>query len=132
MVQPVLQPLRNAIERAVRTPAIEAVIDALALAVAVRHLAPLGAAVEDSEDPVERDAVVVPLTAALAVGRHEVSDQLELLIRAFEASPTSASCLNENQQDNRSSRFVRHALVPLYHQPFLLLPANGAEFLEKI
>ena len=55
--------------------------------------------------------VVVPLTAALAVGRHEVSDQLELLIRELVASHTSASCLNENQQDNQSSRFVGHALA---------------------
>src|SRR6185369_4727414 len=79
LVQTHLQAMEDRIQRAIASPADEAVVNALPAAVALGHLTPLSAAVQNPEDPVERQTVVVPLTAAAAVARQQIFDQLELL-----------------------------------------------------
>ena len=75
-----MESLQDAVDHPVLAPAIEAVIDRLPVAVALGQFPPLGAAVEDPEDAIERGPVVVPLPPTVAVGRQEVFDEGELRI----------------------------------------------------
>ena len=81
-----MEPLQDAIDGAVLSPAVEPIVDALPLAVALGQLAPLGAAVEDPEDAIEGGPVVVPLAPTSAGLGEEVFDQGELLIRHLVAA----------------------------------------------
>src|SRR5262245_10734161 len=75
LVELQVQPLQDAVERAVPPPAGEPVVDRLPVAVALGQLAPLGAGVQHPQDAVEGGPVVVPLAAPPADGRQQVLDQ---------------------------------------------------------
>jgi len=74
-----MQPLQDAIERAVGSPAAQSIVDRLPLAIPFGKLSPLGSGVQNPQDAVERLEVVVPLPATFSVGGREILDQGELL-----------------------------------------------------
>src|SRR5262249_18031944 len=83
-VEAQLQPLDKAVGQAALAQGVEAVVDGLPGAVALRQVPPGGAGVEAPEDPIEHQAIFLPLAARLArTGREEGSEQFPLLVRKF-------------------------------------------------
>ena len=74
-----MQPLQDAIERAVGSPAAQSIVDRLPLAIPFGELSPLGSGVQDPQDAVERLEVVVPLPTTFSVGGQKILDHGELL-----------------------------------------------------
>src|SRR5262249_6396544 len=83
-VEPQLEPLDDPVEQAAAAHLAEPVVDGLPRSEAFGQVAPGGSGVEPPEDPVEHQAVILPLSAPLAgTGREEGSHKLPLLVGKF-------------------------------------------------
>ena len=96
LVERDVQPRKDPIEQTFARPSSVAPVNGLPLAVALGHVAPLRASVEDPEHPVEDGAMVGPLAAA-SLGRQYWLDAIPCIIgefvafagRAIDAAPSS-------------------------------------------
>ncbi len=94
LVQPQLQPLDDAVEQPALTHLVEAVVNGLPGAVALGQVALGGAGVQPPEDTVEHQAVVLPLSPALAwAGWEKVAQLRPLGVGEFVSFGHQGSCV---------------------------------------
>src|SRR5262245_34872947 len=115
-----LQVPEDLVPQAVAAPLAEAVVGGLPGAERGGEVAPASAVGEGPEDAVDQEPVVVPLAAAVAVGRQEVLDLLPLGVGqavgrgrgSHGVAPVQGLDGAVSPLLQKSFRFARHALAP--------------------
>src|SRR5258708_28288542 len=114
-----LQVQEDLVPQARTTPFAEAVIDGLPGTELRGQVAPAAAVGEGPEDAVDQETVVVPLSAAMAVGGEKVLDLVPLGVgqavgrgcRAHGVAPSGEVDRTESPFQQKTFRFTRHDLV---------------------